>query len=119
MQYIKNYDGDTITFNIPGVHALIGNHIKIRLKDIETAEIESKNKCEKQKALEAKKAVAKLLKKAKRIDLLNIDRGKYFRIVADVRFDGQDLSKILIKKKLAYLYDGKKKPVINWCINKF
>ena len=29
--YIRNYDGDTITFNLPGLHPIIGEKISIEL----------------------------------------------------------------------------------------
>jgi micrococcal nuclease len=50
--------------------------------------------------------VNSLLKNAKVIELKNMKRGKYFRIVADVYYDGKNLAEILIKNKLAVKYDG-------------
>jgi len=41
--------------------------------------------------------------------LRNIDRGKYFRIVADVYIDGKSLAQMLLTKGLAKVYDGGKK----------
>ncbi len=115
VQYVKNYDADTITFNIPGTHPLLGEKINIRLAGVDTAEILTKNKCEKSKAQASKDIVAAKLKKAKRIDLLNIQRGKYFRIVADVMIDGKSLSEYLLLNGHAYAYDGGKKKKTNWC----
>ena len=115
VQYIKNYDGDTVTFNIPRVHPLIGKKINIRVFGVDTPEIKSKSKCEKQKAEEAKKFVHHLLKKAKRIDLEKVKRGKYFRIVADIRFDGKSLTEYLLKSRLAYPYIGGTKLKRDWC----
>lgn len=115
VEYIKNYDGDTITFNIKNVHPLLGNKISIRVNGIDTPEIRTKNKCEKEKALEAKLIVQSILISANRIDLVNIKRGKYFRIVADIIVDGKSISKILIKNKLAIKYSGGKKNKIDWC----
>ena len=113
VKYLKNYDGDTITFDIKEIHPLLGNRINVRVSGVDTPEIKTKNKCEKKKAKQAKRIVASVLGKAKKIDLENVKRGKYFRIVADVNFDGQSLKKYLLKQKLAYQYkDGKK---INWC----
>ena len=99
VKYIKNYDGDTIVFHIPEVHPLIGKKIRVRLLDIDTAEMNAKNKCEKKKAEEAQKTVENLLKKAKRIDLRNIKRDKYFRIVADVKVDDRSIGDYLIQKQ--------------------
>jgi len=45
--YVRNYDGDTITFNLPGLHPIIGEKISIRVNGIDTPEI--KGKCEKEK----------------------------------------------------------------------
>ena len=120
VQYIKNYDGDTITFNIPKVPPIMGHKMKVRLNGADTPEMkkpEYRNlfPCEEQKAVEAQKAVESILKKAKRIDLKNIKRGKYFRIVADVTADGLSIGDYLIQNKLARPYKGKKKTNINWC----
>jgi micrococcal nuclease len=102
VKYVKNYDADTVTFNVPGVHPLIGKKINIRVQGVDTPEVRTKNKCEKEKARNAKKLVGNLLKNAKRIDLQNVSRGKYFRIVADVIMDGKSLSYYLLKNGLAY-----------------
>ncbi len=45
--YVRNYDGDTITFNLPGLHPIIGQKISIRVNGIDTPEI--KGKCEQEK----------------------------------------------------------------------
>jgi endonuclease YncB( thermonuclease family) len=115
VKYIKNYDADTVTFNIPNIHPLIGKRINIRVSGVDTPEIRTKNKCEKEKARHAKNLVTSLLKSAKRIDLENVQRGKYFRVVADVKIDGQSLSKYLLKNGLAYPYHGKTKRQMDWC----
>ena len=115
VEYINNYDGDTVTFNIPNLHPLLGQKVNIRLSGVDTPEIRTKNKCEKTKAKKAKAIVAKLLKNAKRIDLTNVSRGKYFRIVADVIVDGTSLRKLLLRSGYAYAYKGGTKKRIDWC----
>lgn len=115
VKYLKNYDGDTVTFNISGIHPLFGQKINVRLYGVDTPEIRTKNLCEKKQARVAKKLVSNLLKNAKRIDLENVKRDKYFRILADITFDNQSLSDVLIKNKLAYSYFGKTKLKPNWC----
>ncbi len=107
VKYIKNYDGDTIRFHIPGVHHLIGKDIRVRVAGIDTFEIKTTRTCEKQKALEAQRFVERWLKTAQRIDLENVKRGRYFRIVADVTVDGVALGPTLLKQNLALPY-GKK-----------
>ncbi len=115
VKYIKNYDGDTITVNIPKTHSLLGNKISVRVRGVDTPEIRTKDPCEKNLGRNARRLVESLLKKAERIDLENVERGKYFRIVADVVFDGRNLKEVLLEQKLAILYDGKKKQAVNWC----
>ena len=54
------------------------------------------------------------LEQAHSITLKNVERGKYFRIVATVEADGQDVSDLLIQEGLAVPYDGGTK-VKDWC----
>jgi len=112
--YIRNYDGDTITFNLPKLHPIIGEKISIRVNGIDTPEI--RGKCEKEKydAKQAKEMVADILKDAEQIVLRNMERGKYFRIAADVIVDGENLGDMLIEAGMAVRYDGGKKNK-NWC----
>lgn len=110
-QYVRNYDGDTVTFTLPGLHPIIGEKINIRVNGIDTPEI--RGKCEKEKydAKQAREMVADILKDAEQITLKNMERGKYFRIAADVFVDGENLADILIEAGMAVKYDGgKKKP---------
>ena len=95
--------------------ALLGKSISVRVDGVDTAEIKGKSRCEKRMAKLSKDFVRKLLKRAKRVDLDNIQRGKYFRIVADVKLDGESLSKSLIKYNLATPYDGGTKDKVDWC----
>jgi micrococcal nuclease len=112
--YIRNYDGDTITFNLPELHPIIGEKISIRVNGIDTPEI--RGKCEKEKydAKQAKEMVADILKDAEQIVLRNMERGKYFRIAADVIADGENLGDVLVEAGVAIKYDGGKKNK-NWC----
>ncbi|MBT6717965.1 MAG: thermonuclease family protein [Nitrospina sp.] len=112
--YIRNYDGDTITFNLPGLHPIIGEKISIRVNGIDTPEI--KGKCEKEKydAQQAKDMVADILKDAEQTTLKNMERGKYFRIAADVIVDSENLADVLVEAGMAVRYDGGKK-THKWC----
>jgi len=112
--YIRNYDGNTITFNLPGLHPIISEKISIRVNGIDTPEI--KGKCEKEKydAKQAQQMVADILKDADQIVLRNMERGKYFRIAADVIVDGENLGDILVETGVAIRYDGGRK-VKGWC----
>ena len=110
--YVRNYDGDTITFNLPNLHPIIGNKIAIRVNGIDTAEIRGKCDKEKYNAEQARDMVTDILKDAERIDLKNMGRGKYFRIVADVYVDGENLVEALIDSGMAVKYDGGKKILV-------
>ncbi len=119
VKFLSNYDGDTLTVGIPGVHPLLGEKISVRVLGIDTPEKTGTKPCEKQKARDAQRLVENLLRHAQRIDLLNVDRDKYFRILAHVRFDGKDLSQILLRNALAVPYTGGRKPAsLDWCRQK-
>jgi endonuclease YncB( thermonuclease family) len=115
VEFINNYDADTITVRIPGVHPLLGENISVRVRGIDTAERRGKDECEKQAAMTAKEAVSGLLARAKRIDLVDVGRDKYFRILATVLVDGVSLADQLRKNNLAVAYSGGTKSRVNWC----
>lgn len=115
VKYLRNYDADTVTFDIPLIHPLLGEKISVRLRGIDTPEIRTKDACERALAKKAKHVVKELLAKAKLIDLQNVERGKYFRIVADIIYDGKSLTDYLLKNKFGYRYGGGKKQKPNWC----
>ena len=112
--YVRNYDGDTITFNLPDLHPIIGEKISIRVNGIDTPEIKGKCKKEKYEAQQARDLVADILRDAEKITLKNMKRGKYFRIAADVIIDGENLADMLIEAGMAIKYDGRKKNH-KWC----
>ena len=58
--------------------------------------------------------VADILKDAEQITLKNMERGKYFRIAADVIVDGENLGDLLIEAGMAIRYNGGKK-THRWC----
>ncbi len=115
VKFDHNYDGDTITFQIPNVPPILGKNISVRVFGIDTPEMKGKGPCEKDRAREAKEVVTHLLEKAKHIELRNIQRDKYFRILADVVADDVSVSEKLLNAKLAYPYDGGTKAKTNWC----
>lgn len=115
VKYIRNYDADTITVSIPNVHKFFGEKISVRLFGVDAPEVRTKDKCEKKLAREAKKYVASVLSKSKRIDLTDVKKDKYFRLLSDVIIDGQSLRSLLFKHNYAYPYYGKTKKKVNWC----
>ena len=58
--------------------------------------------------------VAEILKDAEQITLKNMERGKYFRIAADVLVDGEDLGDMLVEARVGVRYGGRKKSH-KWC----
>ena len=115
VKYLENRDGDTFKVDIPGVHPLLGKKIPVRVAGVDTPETSEGEKCAREKANEIGKEIGRILKEAKRIDLENVRRGKYFRIVADVKFDGKSLGEYILKKGFGRRYDGKGKEEFDWC----
>ena len=110
---ISVYDGDTFRVDIDSLPPIVGKNIPIRLNGVDTPEIRGKCKYEKDLALEARDFVRNKLANAKEIKLTKLQRGKYFRVVADVYVDGVSLEQELLENKLAYKYTGGKKS--SWC----
>jgi endonuclease YncB( thermonuclease family) len=89
--------------------------MSIRVNGVDTPEIKTTNGCEKMLAKKTKEFVKFCMNNSKRIDLLNVSRGKYFRIVADVNFDDNDLKQQLLNRGYAVPYDGGTKQYVDWC----
>ena len=106
VQYIRNYDGDTITFNVG----------KVRVLGVDTGELKSKKPCEKEMGLIAKEYVEKRMKKATKITITNFEKKDiYKRILADVQVDGKSLKEELLQGHYAVPYVPKKRQKVNWC----
>ena len=110
---ISVYDGDTFRVDIDSLSPIVGKNIPIRLKGVDTPEIQGKCQYEKDLALKARDFVRNKLANAKEIKLTKLQRGKYFRVVADVMIDRVSLGQELLENKLAYKYAGGKKS--SWC----
>ena len=81
---ISVYDGDTFRVNIDSLPPIVGKNIAIRVNGVDTPEIRGKCQYEKNLALKARDFVRDRLANAKEIKLTNLQRGKYFRVVASV-----------------------------------
>ena len=118
VKIVSVYDGDTFKVNLPCGYPIFCSNISVRVKDIDTPEIKTANKCEKAAAKRAKKLTQDFLS-GDNIILRNCERDKYFRLLCEVKnilFGEEiDLSKLLLKNKLAYKYFGGTKQEINWC----
>lgn len=106
---LRVVDGDTIVVDIPGYPDIVGREISVRLAGCDTPELRDKRVEIRRMAEEARAMVWTLLCNSHEIELRNVRRGKYFRIVADVLADGQDISELLIRAGLGKPYDGGKK----------
>lgn len=106
---ISVYDGDTFKVTILNWPPIIGEEINIRISGIDAPEMNDVRDNVQQLAEEAKQFVTTQLRNAEKIELFNLRRDKYFRIIADVYLDGEYLNDLILKNNLAKPYDGTKK----------
>lgn len=111
--FVNNYDADTITVNIDDVPPLFGHLISVRVYGIDSPEMHGKCEKEQELARIAKKYVHDLLANSY-INLLNVRRDKYFRILADVETSKGSLAKLLLDNGYAIEYYGDTKTK-DWC----
>ncbi len=122
VKIISVYDGDTFKVCLPCQLSIFCDDISVRVKNIDTPELKTKDKCERVAAKRAKKLTKEFLSGGN-IILKNCERDKYFRLLCEVKKEiiltkeESDLSLLLLKNNLAYQYCGKTKQEINWCIN--
>jgi len=115
VKVVEVYDGDTIFVDLPDQHPLFGKRIGVRIFGIDTPEVRTKDACEKAMGYKAKKVLQQLLASADRVDLIDVKKDKFFRILAKVHVDGKPVANKLIQRGLAYKYFGTKKLKRNWC----
>lgn len=102
----KVYDGDTFTVNLPNVPAVFGNEISVRIKGIDSPEIRTTCAYEKEAALLSRSYLTRMLESGQTIYLTNVERDKYFRLLADVSVDGADVATVMISSGHAIEYNG-------------
>ena len=105
-QIVSVYDGDTFKIDLPDMHPLFGDDLSIRLFGVDSPEMRGTGDKVRSLAMQAQEMTEKALKGAKKIELRNPQRGKYFRIVSEVWIDGESLADMLKAKNLAKDYDG-------------
>lgn len=110
---VKVRDGDTFVINIenvPDVWLLsacgVGKNIAVRIRGIDTPELNDSREEIRNIAIKAKEELEKLFNSGNKIILYNLGRDKYFRLLASVKVGGIDVAEYLIKKGLAKSYDG-------------
>ena len=105
---IKVIDGDTFRVDINELPDIIGKNIRIRILGINAPEINGKYAFEKELAIKARDFVQILLDNADLVVLKNLNRGNFFRLLAEVIVDGKNLGELLVANDLAVRYQGKK-----------
>jgi micrococcal nuclease len=134
---VSIHDGDTINVNLPGLIDVFGKNIGIRIRGIDTPEINSTctvsapanatvaqktasivtqlemRKAEKTLAFLARDELRAMLASAETIVLVNPQRDKYFRILATLTVDDVDVAEVLVNQGFADIYDGGTKK--GWC----
>lgn len=124
--FLENYDADTMTFaymsSDPFFRDLYENKLKVRLYGIDTPELKTKSKCEKDLSIKAKEFVRGQLVRAAEINLEDCFHGKFAgRVVCSIKYRKRTkwyyLTGELIKKGYGVAYFGKKKQKTGdaWC----
>lgn len=113
VEFVRCYDGDTCTVNIPGLPDVFGKNISVRLVGIDTPELYGLCLREVEAAVQARRMLNAKLKAAQTVVLQGVSRDKYFRIDATVLADGLNLNAYLVEQGLARPYDGGKRQ--GWC----
>lgn len=103
---IKVRDGDTFIINIPNITDVFGNNIAVRIRGIDTPELNDKREEIRKISIQAKEELEKLLTSGQKVVLYNLGRDKYFRLLASIKVGNMDVAEYLIKKGLAKSYDG-------------
>jgi micrococcal nuclease len=96
-------DGDSFKVDIDEWPPILGKGITVRIADIDAPELRGKCDREKQLARQAKQHLVAALRGASKVELKHLQRGKYFRVVADVYIDGalfsiNDRNRLFFKK---------------------
>ena len=112
-EYVRAYDGDTVTVSVDDWPDVIGDEISVRVRGVDTPEIRGDCPAEKERARAARDFVRERLDSADQVELRQIERGKYFRVVATVMVDGRDLADALTDRGLGREYGGGSRA--GWC----
>lgn len=99
------YDGDTFRVHLNCKYRIFCKSIPIRVRGVDCPEIKGGSNETKALAKQAKKFTKNFLNSGK-IILRNCGRDKYFRLLCEVKVNGQDLGAELIKAGYAIPYDG-------------
>lgn len=99
------YDGDTFKVYLACRYPVFCKAIPVRVRGVDCPEMRGGTE-ETKAAAKAAKAFTKTFLKSGKILLRNCGRDKYFRLLCDVKVNGQDLTKALLDAGHAVPYDG-------------
>lgn len=102
---IRVTDGDTFVVDIDTFPKLFGYHIPVRVRGVNAPERRLPNGSINQKAFESTRFTADFLLQPAPIILSNIERDKYFRLLADVECNGRNLASELLRNGFAVQYN--------------
>lgn len=106
---VSVYDGDTFRAILPNE----SKELKIRVRGVDTPEINGQCSYEKDAALRARDFTKSLLRNAKVIQLSDVGEDKYHRVLATVTIDGVDLANTLISEGFGRQWKGHREI---WCV---
>jgi endonuclease YncB( thermonuclease family) len=109
-ELVRVVDGDTLNVSLKGMCPLLGEEIGIRIRGIDTPELRSPDLRVRALAIQAKQYVSEIMDSAKILELRDLERWIYFRLVADIYVDGLNVATALAEQDLALPYDGGKRP---------
>lgn len=97
---LRVHDADTLVVDVPGWPPVVGRSIGVRLYGWDAAELGTAH------GDAAKATVEKMLQGEHKIVLKHLRRDKYFRLLAAIEVDGEDLGLKLSKAGLVREYRG-------------
>jgi micrococcal nuclease len=104
-------DGDTITVTIEDWPPIIGERIPVRISGINAPERRSRCDTQEEKARERQLAadariyLVERLRGAEAIELRQIERGSFYRIIAEVWADGENVGEEMLAEGYALPYE--------------
>lgn len=121
---VSCFDGDTFRCDVDTWPKLFGHKIPVRIRGVNCPERSTKDPELALIAVNAHAYTKSALLNARKIELQNVQRGKYFRLVADVLLDDVSMAEALIAAGLGVPY-GKKTSLLkgqenekcNFCYN--
>ena len=105
------HDGDTFWVDIDNWPAIIGDNIKVRIAGVQAPErssrcdTEAEKQRERQLAADARIYLVERLRGAEAVELREIERGSFYRIIAEVWVDGENVGQEMLEEGHALPYE--------------